>query len=457
MDSVVERYIAKFPKSRELSQQAKSIFSRGVTHDSRIIFPFPIFIAHAQGSHEWDVEGNEYVDYCGGHGALILGHAHPSFVKAVNDQVFKGVHPGAEHELCIEWARLIMKLIPSAERIEFTNSGTEGNMLAMRLARAFTGRNKIIKFRGHFLGWHDQMMVGLKEPWDVPVSSGLIAGELKNTIVLPVNDEAALENALLTRDVALLMVEANGDHAGVTGIHPAFYQVMRELTEKYGTLLHFDEVVTGFRYSPGGVQTAVGIIPDLTTLGKIVTGGIPGAGAVVGRAVVMDMLRYEEDDAEWNRYKRVAHFGTFNANPLCAAVGVATLKILATGEHQKQANKMAAMMHKGMQRVLDKRGVAGCVYGDMSNYHIYFGRCELRDKCDNKICLNSSKIRPARVGEILSLNLAINGVHTFVRGIDGLLSVHNETDINKTVEAFDISLDAMIAEGVIKGNLGTYA
>lgn len=450
MDSIVERYTAKFPKSKRLSEQAKGIFPRGVTHDSRIVFPFPIFITRAQGSHEWDVDDNEYVDYCGGHGALILGHAHSSFIKAVNDQAVKCVHPGAENELSIEWARLIMKLIPSAERVEFTNSGTEANMLAMRLARAFTGRGKIIRFREHFLGWYDHVMTGVKEPWDISISGGLIASELKSTITIPVNDEASLEKNLLARDVALLMVEANGAFAGATGIDRAFYQVMRELTKKYGTLLLFDEVVTGFRYSPGGVQEVIGIKPDLTSLGKIVAGGMPGAGAVVGRADVMDMLRYETDDVEWNRYKRVAHFGTFNANPLCAAVGVATLRVLANGKHQKRANKMATMMRKGMNRVLGEKSVDACVYGDMSNYHIYFGKCELRDNCDRKVCLNSTKIRPLRIGELLSLDLAINGVHTMVRGVDGLLSVHNEIDINKTVEAFNISINDMITEGIIK-------
>lgn len=444
-----ERYIAKFPKSRVLYEKAKGVFPRGTPHDSWFVLPFPIYISHAKGSHEWDVDGYEYVDYFGGHGALILGHAHPSLVTAVNEQIQKGTHYGACHELQIEWAELIRKLIPSAERVEFTNSGTESNMLAIRLARSFTGRNKIVRFRGQFAGWFDHVMVGIREPWDIPTSSGLLAADIEDTIVIPVNNQDILENTLSNRDVALLMVEPAGAFSGASGITPSFYRTMRDLTKQYGTLLLFDEVVTGLRYSPGGVQAAKGIVPDLTSLGKTITGGVPGAGAVVGRVDVMDMLLFKDD--KWNRYKRVSHPGTFNANPLCAAAGIATLKILATGEPQKKANELSSILRQGMQRVMGEKGVVGCVYGDFSVYHIYFGKCEMQGKCDRTICLNDSKVRPADVGRALYINLALNGVHTASRGVDGYISaVHTKNDIDKTVEAFDISLGRMIEEGMLK-------
>lgn len=448
-----ERYIAKFLKSRALYERALGMIPRGVTHDARFILPFPIYITHAHGSHKWDVDGYEYIDYWMGHGALVLGHAHPSVVDAVREQVAQGTHYGAEHELVLEWASLIKKLIPCAERIEFTSSGTEADMLAVRLARAFTGRRKVVKFADHFFGWSDELMKGLNEPYDRPPGGGFVVSHTRDTIVIPANDEAALENALSDGDVAILMLEASGARMGVTGIESSFYQTMRDLTKKYGTLLHFDEVVTGFRYSPGGVQAVIGITPDLTALGKAVAGGIPGAGAVVGRADVMEMLSFKKDDAEWNRYKRVMHPGTFNANPFTAAAGVAALKILATGEPQKQAEKMAVMLRRGMQQVLDNRGMAGCVYGDMGNYHIYFGECELQDKCDRRVCLNSTKVRNLTVGESLALNLTLNNVHTLSRGLDGVLSAaHSKADINRTVEGFDTSIDTMLKEGVLQAN-----
>ena len=445
-----ERYIARFPKSRAMYEQARGIMSRGVTHDAWYMLPFPVYIARASGSHEWDVDGYEYVDYWGGHGSAILGHAHPSLVEAINKQIQIGTQYGACAEQQLEWGELIKSIIPCAERVEFTNSGTESNMLTIRIARAFTGRQKVARFRGQFGGFPDHAMVGLREPWEVPITNGLLPAIAENTVIIPVNDEKSLEQALSGRDVAILMVEAAGAYSGVTGIAPSFYKVMRDLTTKYGTVLHFDEVVTGFRYAKNSVQAARGITPDLTSLGKVVTGGIPGAGAVVGRAEVMDMLLFK-DDKDWNRFKRIYHSGTFNGNPLCAAAGTATLKILATGEPQKKAEEAAKLLRKGMQQAMDEQGIEGCVYGDFSVYHMHFGECELQEECDRTICLNDKKVVPASISTALATNLLLNGVHPSVRAIDGFISAaHTREDLDKTVEAFSASLKTMLGEGVLK-------
>lgn len=436
-----ERYIAKFPKSKVLYEKAVAIFPSGITHDARFVKPFPIYVTHGKGSHKWDVDGYEYVDYFGGHGALMLGHGHPSLVKAVNDQIVKGTQWAACHEMEIEWGELIMSLIPSAERVQFVNSGTEANMLAVRLARAFTGRNKIVRFRGQMGGYYDSLVVGNREP------VGIIPSVVENTIAIPVNDEEALGKALSGKDVAALVVEPAGAYSGITGIASSFYKAMVDLTSRYGTLLIFDEVVTGFRYSPGGVQAVKGIKPDITTLGKNVTGGLPGAGAIVGRADTMDLMSFK--DAEWNRYKRVYHPGTFAGNPLCAAAGIATLKILATGEPQKRANDMTTLLRQGIERVMRQKGVEGCAYSEFSCCHIYFGSCEMREECDRIVCLNDIKVRPENVGNALHLNLALNGVHTSSRGVDLYLSaVHSEQDISETLKAFELSIDTMIDEGL---------
>jgi glutamate-1-semialdehyde 2,1-aminomutase len=441
-------YNQRFPKSKALFEQARGMLPRGVTHDAWFMRPFPIYIDRSQGSHKWDADGYEYVDYIGGHGAFLLGHGHPSFVEAVNRQIQMGTHFGACHALQLEWAGLIQKLVPSAERVEFTNSGTEANILAMRLARAFTGKQKIVRFRSHFAGFADHVMVGIVPPWNVPSSSGLLPFDVENTVVIPANDDGMLEQVLTNRDVALVMVEAAGAFAGVIGITPAFYRAMRELTTQYGALLHFDEIVTGFRYSPGGVQASIQITPDLTSLGKILTGGMPGAGAIVGRAEVMDMLSFKDDN--WNRYKRVSHTGTFNGNPLCAATGIATLKRIADGEPQKQANRMSEKLREQMQQVIGERGVAGCVYGDFSVFHVYLGDCALRGECDRRICLNADKERPLEIGRRLAINAILNGVHLPNRGYDGLVSaVHTESDIDKTARAFGVSLDTLIEEGAL--------
>lgn len=442
-----ERYIAKFPKSRKLHERAKGLFPRGVPHDAWFGLPFPIYFTGAKGSRKRDVDGYEYIDYFGGHGGLVLGHAHPSLIEAVNRQIEKGTQYGGCSELTVEWARLIKNLFPSAELVEFTSSGTEAYMLAIRLARAFTGRVKVVRFRGQMGGWYDSAMIGKAEPWEIPETNGLLSAIGETTIAIPVNDEKALEEALVNRDVAVLVCEALGAYSGITGIAPSFYGAMTRLTKKYETLFMLDEVITGFRY-PGGVQADRGLKPDLAILGKAITGLLPGAGAVIGSADVMNMIAFKDD--KWNRYKRVTHGGTFSGNPLCAAAGIASVKILATGKPQEKANKMASILRDGMQQAMSKRGISGCVYGTASIYHIYFGACELRGKCNREICLNDKKVRLGDIGTSLTMNLALNSVHTAARGVDGFVSsAHTREDISKTIEVFGISLDTMLSEGVI--------
>ena len=444
--STLQRYEAKFAKSKALFERARKVMPRGVSHDQWYADPFPIYMRRARGSHLWDIDGNEYVDYYGGHGGKMLGHAPAAVVAAVQHQIERGTQYGAVCDLAVEWAELIQKLVPSAELIEFMNSGTEAIMYGIRLARAFTKRDKVVRFQFHFAGAYDAISVGNKKPFDIPVSAGILPSTVQDTVVIPINSEEALENALKKKDVAVVIAEAAGSSSGVVGIHLSFYDVMRKLTARYGTLLFFDEVVTGFRYSPGGVQAAVGVTPDLTALGKGVTGVIPGAGAIAGRKDIMDLLLLK--DEEWNRYQRVSHSGTFNANPLCAAAGIAYLKIIATGEPTRMANQKARQLRDALQREMDGRGIAGCVYDSgFSVVHVYFGHCHLIEQCERVVCLNADKTRDPGAGQALFMNLALNGVKTPTRGYDSFLSaVHTEDDLKKTVEAFGRSLDALLEE-----------
>jgi glutamate-1-semialdehyde 2,1-aminomutase len=304
----------------------------------------------------------------------------------------------------------------------------------------------VVRFQFHFAGAYDAITVGNKKPFDVPVSAGILPCTVKDTAVIPMNSEEALENALKKRDVAVVISEAAGSSSGVVGIQPSFYQVMRDVTARYGTLLFFDEVVTGFRYSPGGVQAAVGVTPDLTALGKGVTGVMPGAGAIAGRQDIMDLLLLK--DEEWNRYQRVSHSGTFNANPLCAAAGIAYLKIIATGEPTRVANQKARQLRDALQRQMDERGIAGCAYDSgFSVVHVYFGHCHRMGQCDRAVCLNADKTRDPGTGQALFMNLALNGVKTPTRGYDSFLSaVHTEDDLKKTVAAFGNSLEVLLEE-----------
>jgi glutamate-1-semialdehyde 2,1-aminomutase len=444
--SIAQAYDAKYPKAKALFERAQKVQPRGVSHDQWYASPFPIYMTRAKGSHLWDVDGNEYIDYYGGHGGQMLGHAHPVLVEAVQKQIDRGIQYGAGCDLAVEWAEVIHKLVPSAEQIEFVNSGTEAIMYGIRIARAFTKRSKVVRFQFHFAGAYDATTIGYKKPFEVPVSAGILPSAVADTAVIPMNNEEALEEALKKRDVALVMTEAAGSSSGVIGIKPSFYKTLRELTTRYGTLLFFDEIVTGFRYSPGGVQAAVGVIPDLTSLGKGITGAMPGAGAIVGRKDIMGMLLLK--DEKWNRYERVSHSGTFNANALCAAAGIAYLKIIATGEPTRIANQKTRQLRDALQRQMDERRIAGCAYdSNFSVLHTYIGQCDLQGQCDRTICMNADKVRDPQVGEALYRCLALNGVKTPVRGYDMFLSaVHSPEDIKKTIEAFGRSLDTLIEE-----------
>lgn len=447
--STIAEYEKRFPKSKALYERAQRVVVRGVSHDQWHARPFPLYMTRAAGASVWDVDGNRYIDYYGGHGGQVLGHAHPAVVAAVQSQVADGVQYGAGCPQAVEWAEAIQRLVPSAERVEFVNSGTEAILYGVRLARAFTGRARVVRFQYHFGGAYDAVAVGNKKPFDVPVSAGVLPGAVQDTVVIPMNDAAALENTLRHRDAAVVVLEAAGSSSGVVGIDPTYYEVLRETTAKHGTLLFFDEVVTGFRYAPGGVQAAVGVTPDLTALGKGVSGVVPGAGAIVGRAEVMALL--ELGDERWNRYGRVTHSGTFNANPLCAAAGIAYLDLIATGGPTAAANRGARRLCEGFQAAMGTRGIEGCAWdAGFSTVHVYFGPCARRGTCDRRVCLNAEKTREPALGQALFMNLALNGVKTPTRGYDLFVSaVHTADDLEQTVDAFGRALDALGDEGLL--------
>src|SRR5437868_2176879 len=257
--------------SHELYMRALKVFPSGVTHDNRYFGSVePIYIARAEGSRKWDVDGNEYIDYWMGHGALLLGHGHSAIVEAVERQMALGTHFGGGHPLEVEWGELIQKLVPSAERASFTASGTEAVMLAVRLARACTGRPKFLKFQGHFHGWYDAMTAGFQAPFDVPSSVGVLGSLLHNVIVAPA-DLSEVERIFEEqgKDIACVILEPTGASYGTIPLPDRFLSGVVEVAHKHGALVIFDEIVTGFRYSPGGVQAQTGVIPDMTTLAKI--------------------------------------------------------------------------------------------------------------------------------------------------------------------------------------------
>lgn len=433
-------YIESNPESQRLYTQAQALFPSGVTHDNRFLQPFPIYCTHGEGAYKWDVDGHRYIDFLVGHGALLLGQSHPAVVQAVVEQMPRGTHFGAAHEQEIRWAQLVRQLMPSIEQVRFVGSGTEATHMAMRLARSFTGKNIIVKFEGHFHGWHDYATIAVDPPYDIPTSSGVPESTLQT--MRPIRaDLAAVEAALAQGDVAAVILEPTGGAWGTIPLDAAFSHGLRELTQRHGVLLIFDEVITGFRCSPGGAQIAYDITPDLTTMAKILAGGLPG-GAVGGRADIMDLLRFG-DTPSWNRGRRIAHPGTFNGNPLSAAAGIACLEIVAQGEVHRHVNRLADRLRAGWNEAGAAYDLPGCAYGTYSMIHVCLDRELLKAPGGPRYV----KARDPRAAKLRRAML-VQGVD--LMGGGGMLSLaHTNADIDHAIVAFRHALGALHNEGAL--------
>jgi glutamate-1-semialdehyde 2,1-aminomutase len=439
--SIEQRYIDLHPKSAQLYATSKDIFPNGVTHDTRNLKPFPYFAEKAMGSHKWDVDGNDIVDYRTGHGGLILGHTHPDIVEAVTEQMQKGTHFSASTQLEIEWGQRVRELMPCADKIRFHSSGTEATMMAFRMVRAFTGKTKIIKFENHFHGWHDYAMVGGGALGGIPEET------MSTMIVLPPNNISVVDKTLEENDdIAAIILEPTGSHMGNRPIEPKFLTELREVTKKHGVILVFDEVVTGFRASKGGAQEYYGVTPDICTMAKILGGGLPG-GAVAGRADIIDMIQLREDP-EFNSMQRVGHNGTFNANPLCAAAGIKALELLATTPVNETTDARGGLLKDGLNDLLSRMEIPGCASGLNS---MVFLRIGVDHECDKEVCIMTGadlikREDPVREHQF-SLALYNHGVDAGTRFI--MSAAHTEQDIGDTVEAIGRALSDIRSEGLI--------
>jgi glutamate-1-semialdehyde 2,1-aminomutase len=448
--SIFDRYIAKTPGSQKLYERAVKVLPGGVTHDTRYLHPHPLYIARASGSHKWDVDGNQYVDYIGGHGALLLGHNDSFVIEAVREQLAKGTHFGAAHELEVEWAEQITRMVPCAQKVRFTGSGTESTLLAIRLARAFTEKPKIVRFVGHFHGWHDQVAFAATSHFDGSPPPGILPEVATSAIVCPVNDAAALAKVLDEHDdVAAVILEPTGATFGLVPLMPGFVAEVRQLTARKNVLLIFDEVITGFRVAPGGAQQLLGVTPDLATFAKIVAGGFPG-GAVAGRLDVMDTLTLR-DDREWNLKHRVPHQGTFNANPITAAAGLATLKLIAESDAIGCANRAADHLRTRLNEAIAETGSNWIAYGEHSGFHIFTNPHDRELKLDDIYAgrVSGDELKgKAAAGVIhrLRCGLILGGADIFPWPGGCVSAVHSEDDIETTAQAFKECLERLAAE-----------
>lgn len=442
--TIEARYIEKFGESERYYERGKSLFPGGVTHQTSFRKPFPIYFKRGSAGLKYDVGGNELVDYVMGNGSLILGHAHPAVVAAIASAAPFSTHLSGPNVMELEWAELLKALVPSIETLRFATSGTEATYGAMRIARNYTGKPKIVKLNEHYHGWHEYALPGSGSP-----DAYMPPGVRESIIVLPA-DTSAIKQVLDERDdVAGVIVEANGAHWGTVPLpNPKFLLDVQQMCRSHGVVFMLDEVVTGFRLSRGGAQVRWGVTPDLTTYGKIVSGGEPGA-AVGGRRDIMEMLAIT-GDPEWDNKKRVAQGGTFNANPTSAAAGIACLQTIRDEPINQRADANAATLKDGLNRVFEQLGIVGHAHGVSSIVHVNIG---FDCPCDREICTMTHEqifaTMPADRTRTLRMAMLVNGVD--MMGGRGFLvsAAHRAQDIELTVDAFEQSLLDLKQEAAI--------
>ena len=344
-----------FTRSTELYSRAVTRMPAGVSSPVRAfrhVGGSPIYMTRGEGAQIFDEDGNRYVDFCMAWGPLILGHAHPSVVEAITQAAVRGTSYGAPCAAEVELADRVVRLVPSIQKVRFVSSGTEATMSALRLARGFTGRNKILKFEGCYHGHADSLLVAAGSgvaTLGIPGSPGVPPGTVADTVTAPFNDLGAVEKVVEAHgpDLAAIIVEPVAGNMGCVAPRDGYLQGLRDLATRAGALLVFDEVMTGFRLATGGAQVLYGVKPDLTCLGKIIGGGLP-VGAYGGRAAIMDHVAPSGP---------VYQAGTLSGNPLAMAAGCVTLDLLQRAGTYMRLEMLAARLHAGLLGARDEADV----------------------------------------------------------------------------------------------------
>jgi glutamate-1-semialdehyde 2,1-aminomutase len=415
-----DEYVSKTSKSKVLYERAKKVLPAGVSYGIRFFEPYPFYTAKAKGSKLYDVDGNEYIDFWLGHTALILGHSPKPVLDAVKKQLENGTHYGTCHELEIALAEQVAKMVPNVDMVRFTNSGTEANMYAVRLARAYTKKRKIAKFEGGWHGGYDTLHISVKYPFNIPESAGLTSGALQDTIVLPFNNIDGVRRKVKNNDdVAAIIIEPILGAGGGVPAEREFLKGLRELCDEKDILLIFDEVITGFRLAPGGAQQHFGVNSDITVFGKILGGGFP-VGAFCGRKEIMEKL----DTTVYERPNYAFHGGTFAANPITMTAGLTTLKILEDGKLIRKLNTIGGKIREELRTIFEKNEFDVQVTGEGSLFNVHFTKEEIKD---------ANTVFRADRKKLLDYNLYLiaNGTFFLPTHNGALSTAHSKSDIEK--------------------------
>ena len=427
--------------SQQLFERAEQSLVEGVNSPSRgaaVYSGGPVVLERGKASHVWDADGNEYVDFMMSFGALIHGHAHPQLVSVVSGAMSEGAHFAAATSAEVEAAERFRRMVPSAEAVRFTNTGSEATMLALRLARAHTGRTKFLKFEGHYHGWYDPYLLnahghppaalGTKDaPARIPDSSGIPPAVFDDVVLAPWNDVPALERVLRQhgRELAAVITEPIMANMGCIPPREDYLGRLRELTREYGVLLIFDEVVTGFRYAAGGCQEYYGIRPDLSTFGKALGAGFP-VGAVAGPRAILERMRWGEH--------MVLHYGTFNGHRLTMKVIAANLDLLGASGVYPRLHGLGNAAIAGLGEVFRRHQRKAIVQGFGPMFQIYFTERhsidDYRDYC--------AYVDTARYSRFVHLLLERGIYMTPSNGLHWILTTaHTESDIQQLLDAAD--------------------
>ncbi len=428
-----DAYRRKTHLSEDLFKRATEVMPGGISHNLHYFPPYPFFVKKTKGSKIWDVDGNEYIDTWMGNYTHILGHRSSVVVQAVEKQLKEGIHWGLVYEKQIEWAELVRELVPSAEMVRFCCSGTEATMYAVRLTRGFTGKKTILKAAGGWHGANSDLSLGIKMPYEREESLGLLPELQRYTKVIPFNDLAGSLEIIHQneKDLAGIILEPVIGEGGFTPATKEYLQMLRSETQRLEALLIFDEVISCFRVALGGAQERLNVLPDLTTLGKIVGGGMP-VGALVGKREILERSSPEKKRNKWERI--LIGGGTFSAHPLTAAAGLAMLGYLKV--HRKKIYPLleskGEKVRRRLQEAFDREGLNALVTGIGSLFQTHF-------PFEKGVTLNSPhsihRFTDLEKREIeFRVRMLARGVHVMHGG--GCLSVaHSDVDIEKVIKA----------------------
>ncbi len=439
--TILDDYISRSTKSNALAIRAGQVFPDGITTDTRFFEPYGIYVECGSGTRKQDVDGNEYIDFFGGHGSLMLGHCHPVVSAAVGQALADGIQFAANTPREVAWAETIRASIPSCERLRFTASGTEATLLAIRLARAHTGRTKIMRVRTHYHGWHDFAVSGYASHHDGSPAPGVLAEIARNTILVAPNDREEIKAAIRAHsgEVAAVILEPLGSHFGMIPTGDDYLVAASEASREAGVPVILDEIITGFRVGTSGFQGLLGITPDLTCLAKVAAGGMPG-GAVGGSEEIMSAL------SRTRGAEKVLHQGTFTGNPVTAAAAVATIAEINATDACAQASALGERARDRLHEAFRRCGVAWRSYGRHSSFHILPDAPDGSDLSTLPPTLFAA--RPVKQLQTLRMAMLLEGVDIASRGSGFLSALHSPADIGELGSAMERALRRMKAEGL---------